>query len=253
MLVTPPPIVTANNPNYTTSYNGYYYYTNIASGSLPLAAPQRIANFSGTAPAGVTVIPSGTWQCLVNIYSFQSPVGSLPWADPTVAVTSQVYARAYKNTDIPANYIGSFDSDRAVSISGLSDNPYVIPISIPTAVSILGTDIIYVEFWVSSISGSANTTIEFWTEGDSVSQVTTTFAPQSGPPGNTGPGGPTGPGGNTGPIGLPGSAGTNGSTGATGPTGAIGPTGATGPQGIQGVQGPAGTNGTSFLFSFQNV
>ena len=55
MLVTPPPTAGVN-PNYTTTYNGYYYYRNIASGSLPLASAQRIASFSGTAPTGVTVI-----------------------------------------------------------------------------------------------------------------------------------------------------------------------------------------------------
>jgi hypothetical protein len=175
-------------------------------------------------------------------------------------VTTQIYARAYKNSDSPINYIGSFDSDRAVTVSGLNDSPYLIPINIPTAVGITSSDVIYVDFYASSVSqvsgAYVNTTIEFWTEGDSVSQVTTTFAPQSGPAGNTGPQGNTGPAGingSTGPAGFNGTTGPSGFDGSTGPSGLQGPTGPTGFQGPTGPNGTNGTNGTSFAFVVQNI
>jgi microcystin-dependent protein len=209
MLPTPPPPVYSNNPNYTTPYKGYYYYATAASTSLPLSLATKIASFTGTCPTGTTVIPNGVWQCLVNIYSFQSPSGSPPWADPSTPVQIEVYAKAYKNSDTLSNAIGTYNSSRSILVSGLVDNPYSIPIEVPNPIAISTSDTIYVDFYVSKIyqvSGSyVNTTIEFWTEGDSISQVTTTFAPQSGPQGNTGPQGITGPQGNTGASGIAGS------------------------------------------------
>jgi hypothetical protein len=68
----------------------------------------------------------------------------------------------------------------------------------------------------------ANQRIEFWTDGDSVSQVTTTLPARSG---NSGPTGPAGATGATGEDGAPGKDGLPGKDGTNGPQGIQGPMG----------------------------
>jgi hypothetical protein len=146
--------------------------------------------------------------------------------------------------------------ERPISISkNLFDHtPYTFSITIPSAFTLPtpSQDYVYVKFYISSSGFSAGQNLEFWTDGDSISQVITTFATQPGNTGSTGPTGPTGSTGATGPTGQPGqlgpqgqagSQGIQGATGSTGTTGATGTTGPTGTTGATGATGPTGPRG----------
>lgn len=187
MSQTVPPYPSAPNINYP-QYYGYYSEVKIA------VSPTNtflVAQFDGNSPANTSAIPAGTWTFSFNAYSFLT-------SDPTVAVPIKMYVDVYKISHVNGNIIGD-TSNRPIDISGLSDTPYTISFQLPTAMSILPTDTIHVNFMCSS--ANPNTTIQFWTEGDSVSQVMTSFAPQSGPSGPPGPSGASGPPGEQGPTG----------------------------------------------------
>jgi hypothetical protein len=190
MSQTIPPTPANTNANYP-QYYGYYSEKVISS------TPQNnilLATFSGTQPTNVTAIPPGTWSFSFNAYSFLT-------ATPATAVSSKMYIIFYRNDKTTANIIGTTIS-RPIAISGLSDDAYHIVIDIPSAISVSSSDKLYIDFYV--VSASVGTTLQFWTEGDSLSEVITTFAPQSGPSGLPGQTGATGQSGPTGPIGLPG-------------------------------------------------
>ncbi|TGA95606.1 hypothetical protein E4665_17820 [Sporolactobacillus shoreae] len=82
-----------------------------------------------------------------------------------------------------------------------------------------------------------------FTQSDSGSASTYTWAKFQGP---TGPQGAQGTQGPTGLTGATGAQGVQGLTGPQGPKGDTGATGAAGPQGPQGIQGPTGTNGQTY-------
>lgn len=194
---TPPPYPTAPNPNYT-AYYGYYTQKDLPTPSIN----NLLGQFIGAAPTGVTAIPPGTWNFSFNAYSVLAFDGITP------VLTSTVYVVVYKTASDGTNSVAIGSTiNRPITLNNITDTPYHIMFSIPAAISILPTDKIYVEFYVSTTTTGTST--QFWTEGDSVSQVTTTFAPQSGPSGPPGASGATGLPGQTGPTGP---AGTNGTT-----------------------------------------
>lgn len=227
---TPANFPSSFNPNYTTFPNQFYgFYSQInpaygGSGPYP-SAPTPLAEFTTAsgALAPYTVIPKGNWRFSFNAYSFLAtdPLGT---GGDAYSVNTEVYVVAFikpvTGSDIP---IGS-TINNTTTISNLKDVSFYEAtfnnnaITIPTP----ATDRIIVRFYVAKITGTASTIIQFWSEGDSIYQVMTSFPPASGTTGPTGPQGPTGPAGptglpgTTGPVGPPGSNGINGDQFPTG-------------------------------------
>jgi hypothetical protein len=212
------------NPNYTTAPNQFYgYYSQInpaygGSGPYP-SAPVLLAEFktASGALAPYTVIPKGNWRFSFNAYSFLAtdPLGT---GGDSFSVNTEVYVVAFIDQVIGSDIPIGNTINNTTTISNLKDVSFYEAtfnnnaITIPTP----ATDRIVVQFYVAKITGTASTIIQFWSEGDSIYQVMTSFPPASGttgptgPQGPTGPIGPTGPAGTTGPTGPPGSNGTNG-------------------------------------------
>jgi hypothetical protein len=209
------------NPNYTIAPNQFYgYYSQInpaygGTGPYP-SAPVLLAEFK--TPTGAltpyTVIPKGNWRFSFNAYSFLAtdPLGT---GGDSYSVNTEVYVVAFidqvTGADIPIgstiNNTTTISNLKNVSFYEATFNNNAITIPTPS------TDRIVVQFYVASIEGTASTIIQFWSEGDSIYQVMTSFPPASGTTGPTGPtgsSGPTGPQGVTGATGPPGSNGTNG-------------------------------------------
>ena len=191
-----PSAPSAPNQNYPQYYG---YYSEVSIETSP-TNDFLVAQFDGNSPINTSAIPTGSWTFTFNAYSFLT-------ADPSVAVPVKMYVDVYKNTHSPGNIIGDTHV-RAIDISGLTDTPYSITFQIEEALNITPSDTIHVNFMCSF--ADPGTTVQFWTEGDSISQVITTFAPQSGPAGPPGATGVTGETGPTGPPGLPGTPGTGG-------------------------------------------
>ena len=140
-----------------------------------------------------------------NIYSFTGPTGTIgTWAiPPTPGTTNEVYAQvsyvdgptggkifqtASKNINL---------SEDLVILNGYVQSP--ITLNNPTGAYF------YVDYFATN--PTSGNVIEFWTQGNSVAYVTTTFSPQQGSQGATGATGATGPQGPQGPAGTtPGSA-----------------------------------------------
>ena len=166
----------------------------------------------GTGPTGVNIarfiseaglqnpIPSGVWTFYNNIYSFTGPTGTIgTWAiPPTPGTTNEVYAQvsyvdgptggkifqtAPKNINL---------SDDLVILNGYIENPI-------TLINPAGA-YFYVDYFATN--PTSGNVIEFWTQGNSVAYVTTTFSPQQGSQGATGATGATGPQGPQGPAGT---------------------------------------------------
>lgn len=210
----PPAYPTSPNPIYN-AYYGYYTQKDLPAASIN----NLIGQFIGYAPTGVTAIPPGAWSFSFNAYSFLTANDGMPVS------TSKMYVVVYKTASNGTNNtpIGS-TINRPITINNITDTPYTIAFEIPTAISIMSTDKIYVEFYLSTVTNGTST--QFWTEGDSVSQVITTFAPQSGPSGPPGATGATGLSGQTGPTGPPGINGTVMPTGSiTAYAGLVAPSG----------------------------
>lgn len=211
MTTYPQPYPTAVNPTYP-AYYGYFNQV-VATGS-----PTLVGIFeTPIGSPGVPALPVGSWINSINAYSLDSPT-SLTGPPATMYFECRL--------GLAPNTIISTNSNRPISIvGGDSNNTYILQDIINEAVSIPtpSTNFIVTRFYMTAPSG---TILQFWTDGDSISQISTSFAPQSGP---TGPTGDTGSTGATGPT---------GSTGPVGPVGPVGPGGAQGPIGPQGPQGP---------------
>ena len=221
------------NPNYPGSgYLGYYSYIRPVAGTT---APLYLGRFE-TSPGdpGVSLIPSGSWNFSVEVYSFRTP-----YVTSSLTVPVGLYANLSLYTSGGLTGVASSPVIQINNPLAGDNTPYNFTIQVPGSVTLNtpSTDYFVVDFFVKPAFGqgwtgfTGGTQIEFWTDGNSVSQVTTTLSPGQGPTGPQGPTGAHGPTGSQGPTGNPGS---TGSTGSQGPIGPIGP---------QGPQGPAGAGG----------
>jgi microcystin-dependent protein len=209
------------NPNFTyNAFNGYLAFMNQAGYTANGGTgPARLATFN-LSLTGKFTIPAGSWIFSNNIYSYTTvtPTTTIPF---NMYITISLYTVSTSTKTL----IGG-DLKRTYSINNAlttDDTPYINNVVIPQTYTVNNPSVDYliVEFYVQeNYTFSSGQLIEFWSEGDSISQVVTTFSPQSGPTGPTGPTGFTGPQGPTG---------TTGPTGFTGPQGPTGPTGPTGP------------------------
>lgn len=206
------------NPDYLpTVYNGYFSNTQPTAGT---SGPALLGEFqTSTGDPGVTLIPAGTWTFLMNIYT------GIDYTDPGVtgitgaANTSiSVYGEVWKISQGISTKIGNNQARPVIVNSATDDQLYTMGINIESPGQTLFTplvDSMFVRIYAVPTTSTfvANQRIEFWTDGDSVSQVTTTLPAKSG---NSGPTGPVGP---TGDDGLPGKDGEDGSQGIQGPMG----------------------------------
>ena len=190
------------NPNLTyNAFNGYLAFMNQA-GYIPIGGtgPARLATFN-LPLTGKFTIPAGSWVFSNNIYSYTTvtPTTTIPF---NMYITISLYTVSTSTKTL----IGG-DLKRIYSINNplaTDDTPYINNVVIPQTYTVNNPSVDYliVEFYVQeSYSFASGQLIEFWSEGDSISQVVTTFSPQSGPTGPTGPTGFTGPQGPTGPTG----------------------------------------------------
>jgi len=223
------------NPNYPGSgYLGYFSYINPVAGTT---GPFFLGRFE-TSPGdpGVSVIPVGSWSFSIEVYSFIKPYSLSSKTIPVGLYANLLLHTLGGDTGIASSPLIQINNPLA------GDNtPYNFNIQVPSAVTLNNplTDYFLVDFYTvpalnqgwTGFTGGVGTTgqIEFWTDGNSVSQVVTTLSPGQGPTGAQGPTGKIGP------------TGTTGYTGRSGPTGAQGPIGPLGPQGPQGTPGTPGT------------
>lgn len=198
---------------------------------------------------GVAILPRGHWSFSVYIESYDVSL-NLP-------IDAYVYAEIWVNVAGVDTLIASNDTT-PIKVSGTDtdDTPYSFNISLPTDTTLTtpGSDYIFVKFYAGGPSGETTSlapdqVVEFWSDGDTPSNVITTFPGQSGQTGASGPTGPSGPTGATGPVGPPGAPGQQG---VTGPQGLTGPVGPVGPQGQQGATGPQAM-GPTWGFSFDSA
>jgi hypothetical protein len=180
---------------------------------------------------GINVIPAGSWTFSVSLYSWNT---STPATIPAYVFANIYYYNSNANTYKLISNTG-VDTRIGITNSYSLNVPYIFTVNIPNPqhVTTPANDFIYVQFVVSAKDASdgqynfsTNQQVEFWTEGEFVSQVVTSISQA----GYTGGAGPTGPTGVQGPTGLQGPTGIQGATGLQGPTGAdfafTGPTGA---------------------------
>jgi hypothetical protein len=191
------------NPIYspTGSFNGYFSYMN-ATGYASNTG--TIANFN-LPLTGLSSIPAGSWNFSNQIYTFTVPAGTYPNPNNQTPSSISIYPSITYWHGGTGTKIASTTKPVAV---GYTDAPYIYSLFTQTSTPILNPATDYLNFnFAATGAFASNQYIEFWTNGDSIANVITPFAPQSGP------------------------------------TGSVGPTGAAGTNGLQGVTGPAGTNG----------
>ena len=216
------------NPNYPGSgYLGYYSYINPVGGDT---GPLFLGRFV-TSPGdpGVTVIPVGSWSFSVEVYSFIAP-----YTISSLTIPVGMYVNLSVFTLGVETVVGTSPLIQINNPLAGDNTPYNFNIQLPAAVTLNNpaADYFIVDFYTlpalnqgwTGFTGSAGITgqIEFWTDGDSISQVITSISPGQGP---------TGPQGNTGFTGYTGDTGSTGPSGPTGPQGPIGPLGPQGPIG----------------------
>jgi len=208
-------------------YNGYF------SAITPPAltpGPVLLASFSTNAgDPGLGVITKGTWGVSTQIYSYDFTTVSAPGG--LVGVPIRIRVDLYGATGGGRTLIATNSGFEYPLLNGYSDLIQNINVTVVNDLIIPNpaSTFLQVEFWV--LAGGIVTPvpdnfvvsqrIEFWTNGNSTSQVISSLPPPQGPTGVTGATGPigsTGVTGSTGPIGPTGP-GLTGSTGATGPTG----------------------------------
>jgi len=194
--------LTSFNAGQNTAYTGsdYFGYFIQQRGTGPTGV--NIARFISKAGLQPT-IPRGVWTFYNNIYSFTGPVGSQPWANPIGSgTTNEVYAQVFYVDGPTGGKIFQTSpkninlSDDLVILNGYVQSP--ITLNNPTGAYF------YVDYFATN--PTSRNVIEFWTQGNSVAYVTTTFSPQQGSQGATGP---------QGLPGLPGLPGPQGPAGTT--------------------------------------
>jgi hypothetical protein len=202
-------------PGYS-GYNGYFASVKFGGIGNTIGATGPIAYF--TLPlTPYTSIPGGSFDFLLSLYSFSTsnPTG------PSVPI--DIYADISYVSGMTTTLLGS-NKERPLTINNsfaTDDTPYKMSVNVNSvAIASPSTDYLMVNFNLLTTSTFQSLQrVEFWSEGNSISQVATTFSPLPGPQGPTGAAGPTGPIGPIGPTGPRGFVGNNGQIGAQGPTG----------------------------------
>ena len=195
------------NAGQNTAYTGsdyFGYFIQQRSATAATGAYVNVARFTSV-PGLQSPIPRGVWTFYNNIYSFTGPTGTIgTWAiPPPPGTTNEVYAQvSYVDGPTGGKIFQTSPkninlSDDLVILNGYVQSP--ITLNNPTGAYF------YVDYFATN--PTSGNVIEFWTQGNSVAYVTTTFSPQQGSQGATGATGPQGLPGPQGPAGTtPGSA-----------------------------------------------
>lgn len=223
------------------------YHTTI-DGSVGLA-PFLLGYFR-TLPGvpGISLIPRGHWDFSAYLESYNSVTNA--------GLNAYVYAEIWANIAGVDTFISSNETT-PILVNGTDkdDAPYKFSISLPTDTTLTTptADYVFVKFYVQDEFGP-NQLVEIWSDGQTPSNVITTFPGQNGASGATGPSGPSGPSGPQGLPGVPGQQGPSGPQGPTGPQGEIPTWGFSfnslaSPQAINddGSPGPAGIPNGSYV------
>jgi hypothetical protein len=191
-----PPAITPNPAYVGNPYTGYFTEVVGVGGS----GDTLIAQFTtGIGVPGITYIPPGYWNFTVSAYVFrQTGATGDNTPLPTQGRPSSIYVELWQlnSLGVPLQMI-STNRPNAQNFDGLSGDEIPLSLGIPTT-NLNITDRLRVKYYIIGPIPS-DFVAQFWTEGDSISQIITTFSPQQGPTGPTGPIGPTGPMGPTGP------------------------------------------------------
>lgn len=199
--------VNSYNAGQNTAYTGsdyFGYFIQQRSATAATGAYVNVARFTSV-PGLQSPIPRGVWTFYNNIYSFTGPTGTIgTWAiPPPPGTTNEVYAQvSYVDGPTGGKIFQTSPkninlSDDLVILNGYVQSP--ITLNNPTGAYF------YVDYFATN--PTSGNVIEFWTQGNSVAYVTTTFSPQQGSQGATGATGPQGLPGPQGPAGTtPGSA-----------------------------------------------
>lgn len=154
-----------------------------------------IAKFVSS-PLTQNVIPVGPWTFYNNIYSFTGPVGSQPWTGPTGSGTpGTIYAIARYQDSITGGQL--FKTGNA-DVS-LSNDTVLLNGNVLSPITLNGTGSFSIEYFAEK--NNSGNVYEFWTQGDSVAFVNTSFGVVNGTQGPTGAQGLQGPQGPQGPAG----------------------------------------------------
>lgn len=212
-------------------YNAYFSSINPPAGT---PGPTILASFT-TSPGdpGLGIISKGSWSFSTQIYSYDfSTIGS---SGGVGGVPIRILVELYGATGGGKTLLASNSGFEYPLLNAYSDAIQNINITLVNDYVVANPILTYFEVDFSVIAGGTaggtpvnfapSQRIEFWTNGNSTSQVITSLPPPQGPVGPTGGQGPTGA---PGPTGTQGPSGPQGATGAPGPTGTQGPTGAPG-------------------------
>jgi hypothetical protein len=186
----------STNPYYTAQlYNGFFNETiPISSNSAKL-----ISRFESAANFLPATIPGGVWNFTVSYYACNPGAGESP-NYPTSGIDSQLYATVTIIND--GVTVHDTISSQVDTVLGAPDQVGSIAISLNYPGDIV-TNVLTAQLQISfyalvKTGPSAGDVFQFWTNGDSVSNVVTSLPPAIGPQGiqgSTGPIGPTGPSG----------------------------------------------------------
>jgi len=213
LLALPSTLGFTPNPFYP-QYIGFFNEVTGSTGST------KIGEFVGT-PGTPSSIPGGVWTFDVSAYSFTGGSFYGP-SGPFQQIPAQIQAVvSLQNGSTATTLLTSawtpLVSDPTLSIpTTIKSNLTAYTVSDPI------NSYFNIQFYAKQNAGNTGGVFQFWTNGDSISNVITTLPANAGV---TGPQGFTGPQGPVGPQGAPGN---NGQIGPIGPTGLQGPTGSLG-------------------------
>lgn len=208
-MSTVPVFPSVKNLAYSSAYYGYY--TEVLGSQT---AGHQLARF--TTPntgVGMPTIPGGVWTLNTSIYSY-SQAGSTSSSTSVPSVGQAIPANISVTIQInDGGAVSQLGNAETRTITGLSDFNTVFQMNVPSY-SINNTSSAYLIITFNVVGPIvSNQVVQFWTQGDYVSDIVTTLSPAAGP---TGPIGPSGSTGSTGPQGTPGTPGTPGAAGAAG-------------------------------------
>jgi hypothetical protein len=204
ITTTPPTTGTSANAIYS-QYTGYFNEVWAPANASTVATPIGTFTTGNILPSSIS---AGVWNFNISTYcgnpnSASSTVGWTP-------VSGTVYAVITILGDGTHATIVTNDATFPTNSVDFTQFTATIPNNI--SISNKTTAYLSITFFAKTTVNPINATttvFQFWSNGDSISDVITTLPTQSGPTGPTGSAGPTG---STGPQGIPGAAGAPGST-----------------------------------------
>jgi len=203
ITTSPPTTGTSANAIYS-QYTGYFNEVWAPTNASTVATPIGTFTTGNILPSSIS---AGVWNFNVSTYcgnpnSASSTVGWTP-------VSGTVYAVITILGD--GTHATIVTNDASFPTNAIDFTQFTASIPNNIIISNKATAYLSIGFFAkTNVNPTSNSVVfQFWSNGDSISDVITTLPTQSGPTGPTGSSGPTG---STGPQGIPGAAGAPGST-----------------------------------------